>query len=107
MRAFPNCGTVFVKGKVIGAGGEPVNGRTVRLRFGGNVFYKVSGEGENPGEWGFAPLAPNMYHTAFQFQIDIVESAANPVPQSDTFEIAFTSCVDSGQFQDIVFQYSR
>ena len=57
---FPNCGTVYFKGKIRGMGGEPVDGRTVRLRFANNVTYKQSGVGENPGEWGFSPLAPGM-----------------------------------------------
>jgi hypothetical protein len=35
MSAFRNCGTVYLKGKITGMGGEPVNGRTVRLRWGG------------------------------------------------------------------------
>jgi LysM repeat protein len=107
MRAFPNCGTVYFKGKITGVGGEPVNGRTVRLRFSGNVSYKVSGEGENPGEWGFAPLASEHYHSPFTFLIDIVESQGNPVPQSDTVEIGFTDCGTAGQFENVVFEYAR
>ena len=92
-------------GSVRGAGGEPVNGRTVRLRFADMAVYRVSGEGTNTGEWGFAPLSPEVYHSPFTFLIDIVDSETNPVPQSDTVEIRFTSCEDSGQFQDIAFQY--
>ena len=107
MRVFPNCGTVYFKGKIIGVGGEPVNGRTIRLRFAGNVAFKVSGEGDAPGEWGFAPLALHHYHSPFTFLIDVVESQANLVPQSDTLEIKFTDCQNAGQFENIVFQYSR
>lgn len=107
MRVFPNCGSVYFKGRIKGVGGEPVDGRTVRLRFAGNVAYKVSGVGEAPGEFGFAPLAPHHYHSPFVFLIDIVESEANPVPQSDTHEIRFTSCDDGGQFENIVFEYVR
>lgn len=106
MRAFPNCGAVYFKGKITGVGGEPVNGRTVRLRFAGNVVYKVSGEGEDPGQWGFAPLAPENYHSPLTFLIDMVESPANPVPQSDTVRIDFTDCGAAGQFENIVFAYS-
>jgi tetratricopeptide (TPR) repeat protein len=108
MLVFPNCGTVHLKGKIIGMGGEPVSGRTVRLRWGGGwVAYKVSGTGESPGEWGFAPLASEHYHSPFMFQIDIVESEANPVPQSDTLEIMFTGCESMGQIENITFQYAR
>ena len=95
-----------MKGKITGVGGEPVNGRTVRLRFAGNEAYKVSGEGENPGEWGFSPLAQENIHSPFTFLIDIVQSQGNPVPQSDTVEIQFTDCGTAGQFTNIVFQYA-
>jgi hypothetical protein len=107
MRIFPNCGTVYMKGKITGMGGEPVNGRIVRLRFAGNVAYKESGVGEDPGSWGFAPLAPNLYHAPFVFQIDIVQSEANPVPVSDTFNIEFHGCDAMGQMENITFEYAR
>lgn len=107
MQSAPNCGTVYMKGLITGVGGEPVNGRTVRLRFAGNTAYKVSGDGEDPGRWGFAPLAPEHYHSPFTFLIDIVESEGNPVAQSDTVEIQFTDCGTAGQFTDIVFQYAQ
>jgi hypothetical protein len=96
-----------MKGLITGVGGEPVNGRIVRLRFAGNTAYKVSGEGEDAGRWGFAPLAPEHYHSPFTFLIDIVESQANPVPVSDVAEIKFTDCGTAGQFTNIVFQYAR
>jgi hypothetical protein len=105
MQSAPNCGTVYMKGKITGVGGEPVNGRTVRLRFAGNESYKVSGEGENPGEWGFSPLAPENYHAPFTFLVDIVSSQSNPAPQSDTVTINFTDCSVAGQFTDILFAY--
>lgn len=106
MRQYPNCGTVYFKGKITGVGGEPVNGRVVRLRFAGNTYYKVSGVGEDPGGWGFSPLAPEHFHSPFVFQIDIVESQANAVPQSDTMEIHFTDCGVAGQFENILFEYA-
>lgn len=105
MQQAPNCGTVYFKGKVIGVGGEPVNGKTVRLRFAGNVVYRVTGEGQDPGEWSFAPLASENYHSPFTFLIDVVESQASPVPQSGTLEIAFSNCESAGQFTNILFQY--
>jgi len=107
MQSAPQCGTVYMKGKITGIGGEGVNGRTVRLRFAGNVAHKVSGDGENPGEWGFAPLAQENIHSPFTFLIDVVESQANPVPQSDTVEIQFTDCGTAGQFTNIIFEYAR
>jgi hypothetical protein len=103
----PNCGTVYFEGKITGVGGEPVNGRTVRIRFAGNTYYTISGEGKNPGEWGFSPLAMEHYHSPFLFRIDIVESEGNPAPQSDTVEINFTSCDVAGQFTNITFAYAR
>ncbi len=106
MQSAANCGTVYMKGSITGVGGEPVNGRTVRLRFAGNEAFKVSGEGEDAGSWGFSPLASEHYHSPFTFLIDIVQSQANPVPQSDTVEIKFTDCGVAGQFTNIVFQYA-
>lgn len=106
MRQFPNCGTVYFKGHIRGIGGEPVNGRTVRLRFAGHVVYNVSGVGQDAGEWGFAPLARDNYHSPFTFLIDVVESEPNPVPQSNTVEIRFTDCGAAGQFDSIVFEYT-
>ncbi len=106
MRQYPNCGTVYFKGNITGVGGEPVSGRTVRLRFAGHVVYNVSGVGQNPGEWGFAPLALENYHSPFTFLIDIVESEGNPAPKSDTVEIPFADCGTAGQFDSIVFRYS-
>jgi len=108
MQSAPNCGSVYMEGKITGVGGEGVSGRTVRLRFAGNVVHRVSGEdGKPPGEWGFSPLAQQNYHLPFTFLIDIVESQANPVPQSDTAEIQFTDCGTAGQFTNIVFEYAR
>jgi hypothetical protein len=107
MRAFPNCGTVYFKGEVRGMGGAPVNGKTVRLRFANNVAYKTSGLGEAVGGWGFSPLAQNMYHAPFTFLIDIVESESNPVKLSDTVQIDFVGCDVAGQFENIVFEYTR
>jgi LysM repeat protein len=107
LKQYPNCGTVYFKGRVAGLGGEPVNGRTVRLRFAGNVVYRVSGEGQDAGEWSFAPLAGDNYHSPFTFLIDVVESASNPASQSNMLEVRFTDCATAGQFDSIVFQYTK
>jgi hypothetical protein len=107
MRVFPNCGTVYFHGKIRGVGGEGVNGRTVRLRFANIVTYKESGVGENPGGWGFSPLAPGMYHAPFTFLVDIVASETDPTPQSDTLTIPFTGCDNGGTHENIVFEYAR
>jgi LysM repeat protein len=106
MRQYPNCGTVYFKGKITGVGGEPVNGQTVRLRFAGHSVYRVSGEGQDPGEWSFAPLAGDNYHSPFTFLVDVVESAGNPAPKSDTLQIQFSDCDTAGQFDSILFRYS-
>ncbi len=105
MRSFSNCGSVYLKGKIVSAGGQPVNGKTVRLRFAGTVIYRVSGGSRNPGEWEFSPLFLHDYHSPLTFVIDVVESEANPRPQSHTVEIHFTDCDLAGQFENIVFQY--
>jgi len=107
MESAPNCGSVYMDGKITGVGGEAVSGRTVRLRFADQPpTYRVSGEeGKPPGEWGFSPLAAESFHLPFTFRIDVVESAANPVPQSDTVEINFTDCSVAGQFTNILFEY--
>ncbi len=107
LRQFPNCGVVHLRGKVIGVGGEPVNGTTVRLRFGGKAAYNVSGEGGSAGEWGFAPLDPAMFHTPTLFTIDIVRSESDPLQLSDAVLIQFLDCALSGQFDNIVFAYVR
>jgi hypothetical protein len=107
MRVYPNCGAVYFKGMIKGMGGEPVNGRIVRLRFADNVTFKTSGLGESPGGWGFTPLALNMYHAPFTFLVDIVASENNPTPQSDTVIIDFVGCDVAGQFENIVFEYAR
>ncbi len=106
MRHYPNCGTVYFKGKITGVGGEPVNGETIRLRFGGYSVYRVSGDGQDAGEWSFAPLAGDNYHSPFTFLIDVVKSAANPTAKSDTLQIQFTDCDAAGQFENILFRYS-
>jgi hypothetical protein len=111
MRVYPNCGSVYFKGLITGMGGEPVNGRTVRLRFFDQVVFRTSGPSEYytnaPGEWGFTPLALNMYHGHITFLIDIVASESNPTPQSDTLTIDFIGCDSGGQFENIVFEYAR
>jgi hypothetical protein len=107
MESAPNCGTVYMRGLITGVGGEPVDGRTVRLRFADRVAYRISGEGESPGVWGFSPLAPQNYHSPFTFLIDVVESQSNPVGQSDVAEIQFTDCSVAGQFTNIVFVYAE
>ncbi|MCJ7620012.1 MAG: hypothetical protein MUP64_07335, partial [Anaerolineae bacterium] len=106
MESAPNCGSVYMDGKITGVGGEGVSGRTVRLRFAGGDFYRVSGEeGKPPGEWGFSPLAAENFHLPFTFRIDVVESQANPSPRSDTVVITFTDCSAAGQFTNILFEY--
>jgi hypothetical protein len=106
MESEPNCGTVYVRGKITGVGGEPVDGVTVRLRWAGNEQCKISGDGENPGEWGFAPLSQEHYHSPITFLVDVVVSEENPELRSNTVEISFTDCSVAGQFTNIVFAYN-
>lgn len=107
--AQPNCGSVYLHGKITGVGGEPVDGRTVRLRWWNNVAFNLSGSpgGNNPGAWGFSPLSQEQFHSYQPFIIDIVESQANPVPISNEAPIEFTDCGTAGQFTDITFAYAR
>ena len=112
MKVYPNCGSVYFKGKIKGMGGEPVNGKVVRLRFFDNVVFRTSGPTEGfselPGEWSFDPsLATNLKHTPITFMIDIVASENNPTPQSDTVIIDFVGCDVTGQFENIVFEYAK
>jgi hypothetical protein len=105
----PNCGAVYLQGKITGVGGEAVDGKTVRLRWWDNVDFDISGPlgGNAPGAWGFAPLAPEQFKSHQPFVIDIVESEANPVPISNAAHIDFTDCDIAGQFTNITFAYAR
>lgn len=107
--AQPNCGSVYLHGKITGVGGEPVDGRTVRLRWWDNVALNLSGSpgGNNPGAWGFSPLSQEQVHSYQPFIIDIVASEANPVPVSNEARIELTDCGTAGQFTDITFAYAR
>jgi hypothetical protein len=104
MATAPNCGTVYFKGKVVDAAGNPINGITVELEFFGNKVYRVSGVGESAGEWGFAPLAMDMYKTRIQFRIRLVQSESNPQPLSNILTIDFSDCAQAGQFTNITFR---
>lgn len=107
--AQPNCGSVYLHGKITGVGGEPVDGRTVRLRWWDNVAFNLSGApgGNNPGAWGFAPLSPDQFHSHQPFILDIIANEANPVPISNEALIEFTHCSIAGQFTNITFVYAR
>jgi hypothetical protein len=104
-----NCGTVYLHGKITGVGGEPVDGRTVRLRWWDNVDFNISGavDGNAPGAWGFSPLAPEQFKSHQPFIIDIVQSEANPVPISNEAHVDFFDCDVAGQFTNITFAYTR
>lgn len=105
----PNCGSVYLEGKIIGIGGEPVDGRTVRLRWWDNVDYELSGSlgGHSPGKWGFSPLSPDQNLRYQSFFLDVVESQANPVPLSEELHIEMVDCSKAGQFTNITFVYNR
>jgi hypothetical protein len=109
MIAQPNCGSVYLHGKITGVGGEPVDGRTVRLRWWDNVAVDLSGApgGNDPGAWGFSPLSQDQFEFYQPFIIDIVVSETNPVPISNEAHIEFTHCSIAGQFTNITFSYAR
>jgi hypothetical protein len=104
-----NCGSVYLHGKITGIGGEPVDGRTVRLRWWDNTAFNVSGSagGHDPGAWGFSPLSQEQFHSHQPFIVDIVESEANPVPISNEALMEFTDCGVAGQFTNITFAYAQ
>lgn len=104
MASAPNCGTVYFKGKVVDSAGNPINGITVELEFFGNKVHRITGVGEGAGEWGFAPLAMDMYKTRIQFHIRLVQSESNPQPLSDIVTIDFADCAQAGQFTNITFR---
>lgn len=104
MASAPNCGTVYMEGKVVDAAGNPINGVTIELEFFGNRDYRVTGVGKPAGAWGFSPLARDMYQTAVPFNIRVVESQANPTPLSDVLFIDFRDCNQAGQFTNITFR---
>lgn len=104
MQSAPNCGTVYIEGKVVDAAGNGINGVTVELEFFGNKVYRVTGEGKNTGEFGYTPLAPENYRTAVPFNLRIVQSEGNPSVQSDTVFIDFRNCDNAGQFTNITFR---
>lgn len=109
MQAQPNCGSVYLEGEIVGVGGEPVDGITMRLRWWDNVEYDLSGPaaGHSPGKWGFSPLSPDQNLRHQPFVLDIVESQANPVPRSDELHVGMVDCSQAGQFTNITFMYNR
>jgi hypothetical protein len=100
----PNCETVQLRGVVCDQTGMPLNGITIRLAFVGNVVYKVTGEGERDGEFGFAPLSPDYFHVPVLFGIDVVLNEFDPRPVSPQLILSFVDCEAAGEFTNIVFQ---
>ena len=105
MQTTPNCGSVYLKIKVVGVGGEPVNGVTVRLQWVGFTDHRVTGQGEPAGEVGFTPLGPESYHSPIDFHIQLVQSSSDPTPRSDEKIVHFTDCAAAGEFTNIKFVY--
>jgi len=99
-----NCGTVYIEGIVLDRGGSAMEGVTVRLQFFDITDQRVSGAGKPSGEWGFAPLAMEMYHTPVTFYIQLVSSQSDPTPRSDVVTINFTDCDTAGQFTNTRFR---
>jgi len=106
MQTAPNCSTVYLKIKVVGVGGEPVNGIAVRLQWAGFTDHKITGQGGEPaGEVGFAPLGPDSYHSPMDFHIQLVQSPSDPSPRSNEKIVHFTDCATAGAFTNIKFVY--
>jgi len=102
MQKAPNCGTVYLEIKVVGVGGEPVNGITVRQQWAGFTDHKITGP---DGEAGFSSLGPQSYHSTIDFHIRLVQSPSDPTPRSDEKIVHFTGCATAGQFTNIRFVY--
>jgi len=104
MQTAPNCGTVYIEGIVLDRDGGAMDGVTVRLQFFDITDHRVTGAGKPSGEWGFAPLGMEMYHTAVTFHIQLVNSQSDPTARSDLVTINFTGCDAAGQFTNIKFR---
>ena len=102
MQTAPNCGTVYFKINAVGAGGEPVNGVTVRLEWVDFTDHKITGP---DGEAGFSPLGPESYHSTIDFHIQLVQSPSDSTPRSNEKIVHFTDCATAGQFTNIRFVY--
>jgi len=89
---------------VLDHGGDGMDGVTVRLQFFDITDHRVSGVGKPRGEWGFAPLAMDIYHTPVTFYVQLVKSQSDPTPRSDVVTINFTDCDLAGQFTNIKFR---
>lgn len=113
MQTAPNCGTVSLRIKVVGVGGEPVNDISVRLQWAGFTHTKITGRGdpgqplggEPAGEVGFSPLGPESYHSPLDFHIQLVKSPSDPTPRSNEKIVHFTDCATAGAFTNIKFVY--
>lgn len=105
MQTAPNCSSVYLKIKVVGVGGEAVNGVTVRLQWVDFTDHRITGQGEPAGEVGFTPLGPDSYHSPIDFHIQLVQSPSDPTPRSNEKIVNFTDCATAGQFTNIKFVY--
>ncbi|MEA3335197.1 MAG: SH3 domain-containing protein [Chloroflexota bacterium] len=104
MISNPNCGSVYMEGKVVDGGGNGINGIAVMLEFFGNRVYRITGVGKNPGEFGFTPLSREMYESPVPFNVTVVQGDGNPAPLSDSAFIDFRNCNAAGQFTNIRFR---
>ncbi|MGB5932934.1 MAG: hypothetical protein WBH57_07700, partial [Anaerolineae bacterium] len=105
MQTAPNCSTVYLRIKVVGVGGEPVNDIAVRLQWAGFTDHKITGRGEPAGEVGFAPLGSDHYHSPIDFYIQLVQSPSDPTPRSNEKIVHLTDCATAGAFTNIKFVY--
>ncbi|MCS7286190.1 MAG: SH3 domain-containing protein [Anaerolineae bacterium] len=127
MRQAPNCGAVWFRVRVVDGAGNPINGVVVELNWFDNWAYMstgidIPGIREPPGEVGFTPLGPELYHPPqpFEFRIRLVADntpnvriglTKSPPPGlqnlSDTVVITFEDCNKAGQFDNITFRKVR
>lgn len=107
MEQAPNCGNIYFKGKVVGANGNPINGVVVELTFYDNTPVKVSGKGEDPGEFGFTPLSQSSFHSPITFVLRLVRSENDRTAISEALTVNFVDCSQAGQFTKIRFKKVR
>lgn len=99
------CLQPYLKGLVIDANGDPLDGMTLRWqRWGQSEFYVSGSDPTAPrGEWKFTYYADDPGR-ATDFVLQIVESEQNPVPLSEPLVLHYAGCGETGQVTNIVFK---
>jgi hypothetical protein len=108
IRTFANCAGPYFKGSILGQGGGLTNNIAVHFWFYDVHDCKLSGDKEATGEWGFNPgLAQALKETHIEFNIQVVNSCEDLTPRSEVFTVIFDDACLAGQFENIVFRYTR